>query len=130
LADWIAQNRESLIIFSAALVAVLPLVVGTLLGHIPKQYFSGWLVWVSAATLLLAFAVRYIEHRLGSLQRLLISTGFGLVWVSIGLHLMRVERASGRGTSLAAAQARKTISVLFLVFGLIWIGVSGYQFLR
>ncbi len=127
MVSWLAEHRGIVLIALAVVFVVLPLLIGVALGHIPKQLFAGSAIPLAGATFLLAIGVQFMGHYLEPTAKLTISLLFGLIWIGAGLQMAWIERHSESGPP-QAAQARRAITYMFVVFGLAWIGVSMYRF--
>ena len=79
-------------------------------------------------TVLLALGVHFVESHFSPLIRLLVSLFFGAIWIASGIRTS-VFRAKGISkTHQTAEQTARMIGMMFLIFGIIWIGISVYQY--
>jgi len=87
-----------------------------------------WLIQLSAATVLLAVGIQFAERYFSPPVRLGLSVVFGLIWVIAGLKAVLLRSKGIQGSYAAVERNIRIIGILLLVFGLLWIGVSYYQF--
>ncbi len=133
MANWFLLYRDGFIITLAILIVILPIGIGVFSGRIPKHFFTNWAVSVSGVTFLMAMGVQFVEHRLKPLHHFLVSSVFGLIWIMVGLYLSNFDKTfvqQFQETGPYAARLRKMISTLFFLFGLVWIVISGFQYLK
>ena len=126
MVSWLAQHRGALLLALAVSAVVLPLLLGVLAGHIPRKIFVGSAIPLAATTFLLAIGVHAISTYVDPLTKLVISLLFGLLWIGVGVQMLRIEKQSGGGPP-KAAQARRGIAYTFVAFGLLWLFISIWQ---
>ena len=129
MVNWLAEHRTLILIVAATIAVVLPLILGAAFGHIPRQLLVGSALPLGAATFLLAILVQFIGSGLAPTARFVISSILGLIWMGVGIQLIWIEKRNVADGS-EAARARRGISYMFIVFGLLWICVSVFRYLK
>jgi len=130
LAEFLVRNREGILLGLACSAVLFPLVVAFAFGHIPRQVLARWAVPLAAATLLLAVGIRFLERTPHPLLRLSLYVLFGLIWTLAGVRAAFFGLRGFEGVSHGVVKTSRAFGFMFLLFGLSWIGVSFFQFLR
>lgn len=111
------------------ILVVIPTVIGIRRGSIPMAAISRWSLPLAGVTVFLAFGLQAIEKFLDPVPNLVISIIFGLAWVTAGVQTTLTRRNLTRSDEPVDRLA-KSLAYMFLVFGLIWIALSVYQYVR
>ncbi len=118
---------KTVLLFAGSAILV-PLIIGVLLGQIPKEIFITWALPLTAATIGLLFAIRFIEG-LSPPLRLGASIGFGLLWMVGGGYAVRRKFTTPEHPT-AAEKIARMFGTMFLFFGVLWIAISLFQYHR
>jgi hypothetical protein len=130
LADWLQQHREWVIGGIVLSSILMPLVLGIKSGRIPKAFISNWMVPLFAVTFLLAVGIQMIERHVDPKLKLGVSVFFGSIWMFGGLRTLVWKSKDAPGAAGTAQKTARAIGLIFLCFGLVWIGVSIYQYVN
>ncbi|MFH1017697.1 MAG: hypothetical protein V1798_05870 [Pseudomonadota bacterium] len=126
MADWFETNRNLILLGLAAAAVTIPLLIGVLKKQIPREFLSSWVVPLAVSTFLLALGVQAVERYLTPGYRLILSFLFAALWITAGAHISFV--LPRRGLPEIYHRGAKNIGAMFFGFGVLWAGVSLFQF--